>query len=144
MTDLEKIINWIKTFNGFDILSRFTVDYTDNIAPNGGIFPQGIVEISRKTDVLGDSETINQANFGIYCSFFKDTQDDIGATQNANWVCDFQKWVQSQSVKKLAPALGNDENFQEIIKAQNGTMFEVSDGVAIYMIQLSVVFKTIY
>lgn len=43
MTALEKIREWLASYPGFDILSAFQVDYTDQIPANGGIFPSGLV-----------------------------------------------------------------------------------------------------
>ena len=67
--NLAKLRNWIKTFPGFDILSAFRVDYTDQIPSNGGVFPAGLVEISRKADIIGNVTVTNQLNFGLYYVF---------------------------------------------------------------------------
>lgn len=146
MTALEKMQQWIETFPGFDILtSGFHVDYTDAIPANGGIFPSGLVEVSRRRDIVGNVTVENQYNFGIYCVFEKPPGDDVGATINADWVMSFQEWVQEQSVTGKAPAFG-DEPRSEKISAQNGTLYEPesSEGVAMYMVQLSVQFKKHY
>lgn len=141
MTPLEKLIAWIKTYPGHDILQDFQVDYTDKAPSNGGVFPSGLQEISRTTDILGKVVVQNQYNFGLYYVFEKAPGDDVGATINADWVMDFQKWVQEQSVLGLAPAFGDEPRTEKIL-AQNGVMYEPeTEGTAMYMVQLSIQFK---
>ena len=114
--------------------------YTDQIPNNGGAFPSGLVEVSRKTDLMGNITVIDQYNFGLYYVFSKAPGDSIGAEVNADWVMDFQEWVQAQSVRGMAPAFG-DIPGQERITAQNGVLYAAEDeGLATYMVQLSVRF----
>ena len=140
MTALEKLRGWIATFPGHDILSDFRVDYTDQIPNNGGVFPSGLVEIERTRDIVGNAKVQNQYNFGLYYVFAKSPGDDAGAVINADWIADFQMWVQEQSATGLAPVFG-DVPAEEVIAAQNGTMYETDEeGAATYMVQLSVTF----
>ena len=60
MTALEKTREWIARYPDFDILSTFRVDYTDQIPSNGGIFPSGLVEVSRTEDIQGNVGVENQ------------------------------------------------------------------------------------
>lgn len=146
MTEIDKIRNWLKTSPQWDdYMTQFNVDYTDAIPNNGGIFPSGLVELGRTADIFGNVTVQNQYNFAIYCVLIKPTYDDITALSNADWVMDFQNWVQAQSAKHLAPTFG-DEPRKETIKAQNGVMYSPSeDGTtAMYMIQLSVEFTKNY
>lgn len=140
MTALEKIREFVGSYPGADILSEFRIDYTDQIPSNGGLFPSGLVEISRKTDLLGNTTVTNQYNFGLYCVMEKAPGDDTQATINADWVMDFQEWVQSQSVMGLAPVFGDAPSLERIT-AQNGVLYGAEDeGIATYMVQLSVQF----
>lgn len=144
MTDLEKIRSWIATYPGYDILTNFDVDFTDQIPSNGGIYPSGLVEISRTRDILGNVTVRNQYNFGLYYVFLKDPGDTEGAMVNADWIMDFQKWIQEQSVLHLAPVFGDDAR-SERIKAQNGILYDANEeGTATYMVQLSVQFTKFY
>lgn len=145
MSDLEKLRKWIATYPNFDILGRFQVDFTDKAVPgNAGLFPTGLVEVERREDILGNVTIENQYNFGIYCVFEKSPGDDIGATINADWVMDFQKWVQEQSVRKLVPKFGNTDD-KETAQAQNGVLYDPQDeGAAVYMVQLNIRYKTFY
>ena len=144
MSALERIKAWIATYPGHNILERFQVDYTDRIPGGGGIFPSGLVEVSRNEDLLGNVTVKNQYNFGLYYVFLKDPGDDTGAQLNADWIMDFQMWVQEQSVRHMAPVFGDDPD-SERIQAQNGVLYEADEeGTATYMVQLSVSFTKDY
>ena len=145
MTDLEKVRAWIRTYPDFDVLSEFQVDYTDQIPANGGIFPSGLQEISRVKYIYGDVLVTNQLNFGLYYVFEKAPDDDAGAAVNADWLMDFQRWVQDQSVRGLAPSFGNYDIANERIKAENGVLYAADEeGTATYMVQLSIQYKNFY
>lgn len=144
MTVLEKLRTWLQTFPGNDRLSSLQVDYYETEPGNGSIAPAGLIEINRRADILGNVTVEKQYNFGLFYTFTKDTDDNDGSTQNADWLISLQEWVQEQSIKRLAPVFG-DVPEEEQIKAQNGCINDVSEeGVAEYMVQLSVNFKKIY
>lgn len=142
MNALETIKAWIATFPQHNILSDFRVDYTDQIPANGAIFPAGLVEVSRTNDVTGDVLVRNQYNFGLYYVFEKTPGDDAGACINADWIMDFQEWVQEQAITGEAPQFGDRTT---AIRAQNGALYDAgSGGIATYMVQLSVAFEKEY
>lgn len=144
MTPLEKLKKWLGTYPGYDILSAFQVDYTDQVPNNGGVYPSGLVEINRRSDIVGNVTVVNQYNFGLYYVFEKAPGDDTGATINADWIMDFQEWVQEQSATKRAPIFGDVPSSEKII-AQNGILYETDEeGTATYMVQLSVEFVRKY
>lgn len=137
MTALDKIQDWIKTFPQYDALSAFSVDYTGAEPSNGGLMPSGLVEISRATDIFGNVTVTNQYNFTLYFVFLKSPGDDAGAEENAQWLMDFQDWVQMQSVTGTAPTFGDNKR-QETMKAQNGMLAEAdNEGTAVYTVNLS-------
>lgn len=141
MTPLETMREFVASYPDADILSTLVIDYTDQVPDMGGIFPQGLVEVERRTDILGNSTVTNQLNFALYTVLSKAPEDDAGATYNAEWVLDFQQWVQEQSVTRQAPTFG-DVPYMESIAAQNGEIYSSpSDGVAIYAIQISVIYQ---
>ena len=110
----------------------------------GSIAPAGMVEVSRHEDILGNVTVDNQYNFGLYYTFRKSPDDDIDATQNAEWLMDFQKWIQEQSVRRLVPAFG-DVPKTEKVSAENGSIYDATeDGTAIYLVHLSVNFTKLY
>ena len=144
MNALEQMTTWIAQYPGYDILGQFHVDYVDRVPANGGIFPAGLVELSRKSDIMGNITVTNQYNFSIYCCFEKAPMDEIGAVVNADWLMGFQEWVQEQSATGQAPIFG-DIPRDERISAQNGVLYAADEeGTATYMVQLSVQFKKGY
>ncbi len=144
MSDLEKIRQWLLTYPGIGRLQGLKVDYYSAQPDNGSIDPSGLIEISRKEDILGNTTVENQYNFALYFVLAKAPEDDEGAVENADWLMDFQRWIQEQSIRRLAPFFG-DEPKSETIKAQNGKV-EAADeeGTGIYMVQLSINFTKIY
>ncbi len=144
MTALETIRKWISAYPGYDILHDFQVDYTDQIPGNGGMYPSGLVEVDRRKDIMGNVTVTNQYNFGLYYVFEKAPGDDTGAAINADWIMDFQMWVQEESVMGRAPVFG-DVPQNERIMAQNGVLYEADEeGTATYMVQLSAQFTKKY
>ncbi len=142
MTDLEKLQKWLQTYPNADYLTGFRVDYTDRLPGQVGILPAGLTELSRVKDLIGNVTVQNQYNFALYVVFQKAPGDDVGAQVNADWVMDFQRWVQAQSVTHQAPIFGNVDQQEETMRAQSGTLYECDDeGVAMYVVQLSAIYK---
>lgn len=97
-----------------------------------------MLEVQRKTDILGNATVENKLNYGLYYVFEKSPGDDSRSTFNADWVQDFQEWVQEQSIKGLAPKFGENQT----VKAENGMLYDAdTEGTATYMIQLSIQFE---
>lgn len=145
MSDLDSLKEWLKTYPGAD-LTEMRVDYTDHLPGQFGVFPSGLVEIRRRRDILGNTTVQNRYNFALYIVFEKAAGDDVGAQINADWVMDFQRWVQEQSVMGLAPTFGNIAQSHEVMSAQNGALYETdtAEGLAMYMVQLSATFQKYY
>lgn len=143
-TDLQRLIDWLKTYTGYDILGNFQVDYTDQIPSNGAVFPQGLQEVERTETILGDITLTNQYNFGLYFTFEKSAEDDVAAKINADWLMGFQRWVQEQNARRLVPNFGNTQTPAQA-NAQNGRLFGADgSGTAIYMVTLSVTFEQFF
>lgn len=141
MTALEKMRAFVEAYPDFDILGELSIDYTDQVPNNGGLFPNGLVEISRRHDIVGNVTVTNQYNFALYAVMAKSPDENDGAAYNAEWLMDFQQWAQRMSATRQAPVFG-DEPRMEQITAQNGTIFSAEEeGTATYAIQISVVFE---
>ena len=137
---LQTMREFIATFPDWDILSNLSIDYTDKIPDCAGLFPGGLVEVRRHSDILGHKWVENQYNFALYTNMAKAPDEDNGATFNADWLMSFQEWLQEQSILGLAPTFG-DRPKEETITAQNGAIYSVDDeGTALYVVQLSVSF----
>lgn len=144
MSDLEKIRRWVSLYPGAARMRDMKVDYFSQNPDNGSIDPSGLIEVSRSEDVLGNITVENQYNFALYFVFSKDPGDDKGATDNAAWLMDFQRWVQEQSIRKQIPVFG-DEPARESARAQNGALYAADEeGTAIYSVQLSINFIKFY
>ena len=141
MSTLDKIRNWLLTYPQIGQIQGLNVDYYSEKPDNSSITPSGLVENSRKEDVLGNITVHNQYNFVLYFVMAKAMDDDAGATENADWLIAFQEWVQEQSVLRKVPIFGDDPN-TETIKAQNGTNDGISqDGTTgLYTVLLSIDF----
>lgn len=139
MTDLEKVWEWISTYPKTESLRSIRIDYYDPRGDNS-IGPAGLTEISRTEDLFGNITVENRYSFGLYYVLAEETTD----LANIQWVLDFQKWVQEQSLQHLAPIFG-DEPKTEHIAAQNGALYATDeDGTATYMLQLTINFKKFY
>lgn len=144
MNELEKVRNWLSTYPGTIPVREMRVDYYAPNPDNGSIDPSGLVEISRKKDILGNVTEEIQLNFALYFVLIKSPEDDSIATDNAALLMDLQRWIQEQSIRKLAPTFG-DVPEKESIRAQNGALYAASpEGVGIYTVQLSINFTKIY
>lgn len=141
---LEKMRSFVASYPYANILDGLSIDYTDSIPNSGGLFPSGLVEVDRTKDLLGNATVRNQYNFALYTMFEKSPDEDYGATVNAEWLMNFQEWVQQQSASGQAPTFG-DEPRTERITAQNGTLYSAEDeGTALYVIQIAVTFTKNY
>ena len=140
MTVLEKVRTWLQTYPQIGRLLGLKVDYYSEKPDNSSIAPSGLVEVSRKMDILGNITVENQYNFALYFVLLKPLEDDAIATENADWLMDFQEWVQEQSIRRKIPVFGDDPE-KETVKAQNGiNEFAGLDGTGGYTVQLSINF----
>lgn len=137
MSELEKVRQWVSTYPGAKRIGDLRIDYAAPSPDNGSIDPTGLVEVSRKEDILGNITIENQYNFSLYFVFYKSPDDDDAAAYNAEWLMDFQRWVREQSIRKQTPVFGDDP-LRETAKAQNGTIYAADEeGTAVYTVQLS-------
>ncbi len=142
MSDLAKMREWIKTFPG-GMPDNFQVDFTDEIPQNAGLFPAGTVEVSRERFVTGGVTVMNRYNFALYAVFEKPQDVDEISAKNAEWIMDFQRWAQEQSINGLAPTFGNVNTREEIITAQNGAFHSRKEnGAGMYVINITAQFQT--
>lgn len=139
MGDLEKMRQWLLNYPNWGESGLLYVDYTDAV-PGLGLFPAGLEELGRKTDVLGNVTVKCRYNFALYrvTAAWEDKMKD------AAWLLEFQQWVQKQSVAGLAPQFG-DVPAAERLRAQKGKLKEASQaGTATYVVTLTADFTKIY
>ena len=99
---------------------------------NAALYPQGVEEIARHQDVLGNVTVENRMQFLLY----RVTNGQVDSTDAANWLLMLQNWIQSQSAAGLAPRLGDDPG-RERIWAQQGRLRNISQpGTGKYAVSL--------
>jgi len=134
MDELDKLRQWLLTYPKWDEGGLLYIDYTDGMPGNSGLFPGGLEELSRKTDVLGRVTVRNRYHFALY----RVAAGDEDNTENARWLLEFQNWIQRQSVQGKAPVFG-DEPSRERICAQKGRLRrDPQTGTSTYSVTLTV------
>lgn len=140
MTDLEKVKQWLTAYPNWDAGGLMYIDYTDAIPGNTGLFPQGLEEVSRQEDVLGNRRVRGRYHFALYR--VAERREETGS--DAAWLLEFQKWVQQQSAAGLAPRFG-DIQTAEKIRAENGKLCNIDPaGVITYVVELTAEFENCY
>ena len=66
MGKLDTIKDWLRSWSDFSEVSNWSIDYTDAVPLAAGILPSGIQEISRTTDILGNTTVTNQLNIALH------------------------------------------------------------------------------
>ena len=133
MTDLEKVRQWAFSYPKWSAGEALYIDYTDAAPANSGLYPAGLEEVSRHTDILGTVTVRCRYRFSLYRVVA--AQDD--GIDNAQWLMDFQQWVQQQSAAGLTPKFG-DAPEQEWIRAEKGKLQQVSQaGTGTYAVTLT-------
>lgn len=137
MTDLEKMKQWLQTYPGLEELS---VDYVEDRPGQTGLFFQGMEELSRRKDILGNCWIACRYRFILQRKVL--FQQDL--TAEAQWLLEFQNWVQQQCLAGLAPKFGDEEAGENIL-AQKGSLQGVSSqGIATYTVTLVADFEKVY
>lgn len=142
MRELERLRGWLSEAPGAERIREMRFDYTDQAGENGGIFPLGVREVSRKENLWGRVRVQCQLRFVLYLILLK--APGVDAAENAAFVLQLQRWMMQQSVAHRAPTFG-DEPESERLTAQNGALFDASDeGTATYKVELCVSYTKIY
>lgn len=130
--DLEKVRQWVLGYPGAELLERIWVDYHPARPGNGQLAAEGVSEVSRVEDILGNVTVVVRYEFGVW--FVLPRGDDREAAQNAQWVLGFQEWVREQDLLGLAPKFGQDQ----VVRAQEGRLERADvEGTAVYSVRLS-------
>lgn len=138
MTELEKIESWLQGYPGAEALQELRIDYYDPKGDNS-IGPAGLTEVSRTEDLCGNLTVENRCSFGLFYTLAADSP-----AANAQWMLEFQKWVQQQSRQHLAPTFG-DLPLKERISVGNGALHSAAEDAAVtYMLQLTIYYQNYY
>lgn len=87
MEILEKLRQFLLGFPG---LQELSADFTQDGPDSSGLFPAGLTEVDRYTDLLGNARVTYQCLFTLY-KRLEPGQD------SAQWLLDFQNWLEKNS-----------------------------------------------
>ena len=139
MTALETMTSWLKTFPLWDSQMLY-VDCLDAMPENAGLYPEGLEEVTRRTDVLGNVTVENRLHFVLHRMTYGQQDNPL----SSNWLLEFQKWVQQQCTAGLTPKFG-DVPSRERIWASAGKLKSANQtGTARYTVNLTVQFVKHY
>jgi len=122
MDILEKVAAWVKSYPGWGG-ADLTVDNTAPTPGSCGLFPLGEEELSRQTDVVGNTRVRYRRNFAL-------RRVAVRGENAARWMMDFGRWARTSD----PPALGD----QTVARAVGGRLLtSVVTGIATYDITIS-------
>ena len=132
---LEKMETWLQTFPGWE--GAVQIDYADATPGSFGMYPQGVKELSRREDVLGNTAVRCRVTFLL-------RRAACPGKDSAQWLLDLQRWVMEQSRLGLAPKFG-DEPRSEGIRAEQGKLEKsLQVGSGFYTVLLHAEFTKLY
>lgn len=136
MTELDKMRQWLQSYPGWQ--DTLQVDFTEPAPGNAGLFSEGLEERSRQEDILGNLHIACRYRFALYWRRpgRTDGRDD------AQWLLDFQNWVQQQNAAGLTPHFG-DVLSRERLQAQKGALQNASQ-TGTYKLTLIADFMKVY
>lgn len=133
MTALEKMQQWLQTYPGWQ--DTLQIDLTEPAPGNAGLFCEGLEERARQADILGNLQITCRYRFTLYRRVGRDSDE-------AQWLLDFQNWVQQQSALGLAPHFGDIPRLEQI-QAQKGTLKDRGQ-TGLYAVTLTADFTKVY
>lgn len=135
MEELEKLKSWLTTYPGWG--GEVLVDHTRAVPGHFGLYPQGVRQLSRKEDVLGNARVRLRGTFELY----RVTTGQADNAGPAGWLLEFQEWVRQQSESGLAPRFGEDQQ----IRAEQGRLQKASQpGTGTYAVTITVEYTETY
>ena len=132
---IQKLIQWLQTFPQWE--GTIFPAHSTAVPVNAGLYPTGMEEISRKTDLLGRVRVQNRQRFTL-------SRIGTAAEENAQGLLQVQNGVQRQGAAGLAPTFGDDPQ-TERLRAENGKLQHAKQaGTERYQVQLIAEFTKIY
>ena len=100
-----------------------------------------------KIDVHGNMRTNRQANFNLW--LLRESNHNVLRTETANFLLNFEQWVEQQQFDQLCPKLSSHEytKAKEFMWADNGIYFsewEDKSEASIYLVQLHISYFNTY
>lgn len=140
MDILEKLRQWLVTYPAWEEGELVRIDFTEGVPGSTGLYPTGLEEVSRVTDVTGGVCVRCRYHFVLY----RLTERQEDNEDHARWLLGFQQWVQQQSATGYAPTFG-DEPAAERMYAQKGRLQQTNEvGTGKYAVNLTAEFIKYY
>lgn len=112
----DKLLQWLLKFPGWEEVP--SLDFVEDGPGKTGLFPAGLEETGRRTDLLGNVQVDMRYRFALYCRM-------LPGQDGAQWLLDFENWVQQQNAASLIPRFGDIPGREQIL-VQKGSLQEVS------------------
>ena len=144
----ESVLPALRDFlAGAPALSDLTLRVEDaGPAPGtGGLWPRGVMVLTRKENLLGGVSLRCRAEFLLRLCLPLPPGDDARAVRNAGRLLALQSWVAAKSAAHALPAFGNGLPEGETLRAQDGRL-ETADagGTARYTLRLLAEYTEVY
>ena len=148
---VDPVIEFIKTC---PFLDEYNIDLddisvqqiTNNLPEGSAIDYVGSVQLSDTKDINNRGYSRRQANFNLW--LLRKTGHDFYRREIADFIWNFEQWVEHCQFNGLTPKISLDENdkYEEIMFADNGVFFsQWEDGdSSLYMIQLHIIYNNRY
>lgn len=133
---IDKLREFVLSYPGWEAGKLLFLDYTDATPGNGGLFPEGITQVSFREDILGN----RQADMRLQVFFYRCGGEEEG---DAAWLLDFQNWVAEQSALGKTPQLG-DIPQREQLRAEKGKLSKIRGEGKLYSVVLTAEFTKTY
>ncbi len=133
---IQTLLAWLKTYPGWE-QEWLWVDRTDPAPGNIGLYPTGMRELSRREDVLGSVTVRNRQSFTL-CRV---TAGQTDGWASAQWIAGLQEWVQSQSLRGLAPVFGDSPGTERILAQAGRLQSACNAGTVKYTVSLTVEYE---
>jgi len=105
-----------------------------------GLAYTGTPRPQRRFNAVGEVRIEKQANFIFYIQ--RTWIDEINQKEMADFVAQFEEWVEREDIFGRTPKFSTDIDFNEQMWADNGMLIEIDDKVqpfkALYMVQIHV------
>ena len=148
---IKPVMDFIKTcpfFEQYNIdISPMTVGRIVTARPNGSALDYvGSVLVSDDKDLIKKRFTARQANFQLWLP--RKTGHDVYREEIANFLFNFEQWIEYCQAYGLAPKLSEHPNGKivETMFADNGVYFAEWEGEesSLYMIQIHILYYNEY
>lgn len=132
MDKLELIRSWLESFPAWGD-TQWGIDLTGYTPVSAGLVQEDDRIIGRKTDILGTSMLMMQAQFTFTRVSFR--EEATGA-----WIGEFSSWVRRQSEDCVCPCFGVDGT---AFRLEKGKLESLRDR-AVYTVRLTAIYDELY